>query len=227
MFSSTEEAIVEEAAAVEKEDNEESDEIRAEMSSEPPVSPEKLEEQYEEALENANLYNALKALDGLEKLPIKQYFTDSGFDFDDESKKSLSDLRKGIISFVDENIDAYIDNMFCKDVEHLTSFRNHNNRMQNMLEELGFHDYAMRVERQKNKELDNISEIKSRQELRGDCTKFIVESKMDRFTSYVAIKDFIKNKKSPLLIISDFHGLRLVFLVFVKLFEDLVCASRG
>lgn len=154
-----------------------------------------VEEQYEEALENANLYNALKALDGLEKLPIKRYFTDSGFDFDDESKRSLDNLRKAVISFVNDNIDTYIENMYCKDVEHLTTFRNHNNRMQNMLEDLGFHEYAVRVERQKNKELDNVSEIKSRQELRRDCTKFIAESKIDRFTSFVVIKDFIKNGK--------------------------------
>ena len=87
-----------------------------------------VEEQYDEALENGSLYNALKALEGLEKLPIKQYFTESGFDFDEDSKRSLSNLRKGIIVFIDENIDPYVDNMFCKGVEHLTTFRNHNTK---------------------------------------------------------------------------------------------------
>ncbi len=153
------------------------------------------EEQYGEALETINLFNALKALELFEKLPIKQFFADSGFDFDEESKSSLNNFRNEIIAFIDGNIDSYLGNMYCKDVEHLIAFRNHNNRIQTMLEDLGFHEHSMRVEMQKNKELDNITEIKSRQELRGDCKKFIVESKTDRFTSYVAIKDFIKNGK--------------------------------
>jgi len=34
-----------------------------------------------------------------------------------------------------------------------------------------------------------------------------------------------KQKESPLLIIPDFHGLTLVFLVFIKLFEDLISSS--
>lgn len=154
-----------------------------------------IEEQYEEALENGGLYNALKALETLEALPIAKYFMDNGFDFDEESKSSLRNLRTGIVKFVDENIDAYVANMYCKDVEHMTTFRNHNTKMQKMLADLGFGEYAKRVEAQKNKELDNVAEIKSRQELRTDYTKYMAESKMDRFTTYLAIKDLLKRGK--------------------------------
>ena len=154
-----------------------------------------IEEQYEEALENGGLYNALKALEALSGLSISKYFMDNGFDFDDESKRSLTNLKSGIISFVDSNIDAYVANMYCKDVEHMTTFRNHNNKMQKMLADLGFAEHARKVERQKDKELDNVSEIKSRQELRADYTKYINESKMDRFTTYLAIKDLLKRGK--------------------------------
>lgn len=154
-----------------------------------------VEEQYEEAIENNNIYRALTAMYELENISIKQYYTDSGFDFDDDSKRSLGNLRSKIKRFIDESIDPYIENMYCKDVEHLSTFRNHNNRMQNLLEKLGFDTYAARVERQKNKELDNVAEIKSRQELCSDCIKFLSESKMDRFTAYIAIKNFIKSGK--------------------------------
>lgn len=154
-----------------------------------------IEEQYDEALENGGLYNALKALEALEALSISKYFMDNGFEFDEDSKHSLINLKSGIISFVDENIDAYVANMYCKDVEHMTSFRNHNTKMQKLLSDLGFSEYARRVERQKDKELDNVSEIKSRQELRVDYTKYINESKMDRFTTYLAIKDLLKRGK--------------------------------
>ena len=154
-----------------------------------------IEEQYDEALEHGGLYNALKALEALEALSIRKYFMDNGFDFDEESKCSLTSLRAGIVTFIDENIDVYVANMYCKDVEHMTTFRNHNTKMQKMLSDLGFAEYASRVERQKEKELGNASEIKSRQELRADYSKFINESKMDRFTTYLAIKDLIKRGK--------------------------------
>ena len=154
-----------------------------------------VEEQYDEALENGSLYNALKALEALEGLDIKKYFTHNGFDFDEASKRSIKELRTGLFSFINENIDPYVASMYCKDVQHLTTFRNHNNKMQSLLEGLGFHEYAVRVGQQKDRELDNIAEIQSRQELRGDWSKFISESKLDRFTSYVAIKDFLKKGK--------------------------------
>lgn len=154
-----------------------------------------VEEQYDEALENGGLYNALKALEAIEALSISKYFMDNGFDFDEDSKRTLTDLRTGVVNYVDENIDAYVANMYCKDVEHMTSFRNHNAKMQKMLSDLGFSEYSRKVEIQKEKELDNKSEIKSRQELRADYTKYINESKMDRFTTYLTIKDLLKRGK--------------------------------
>lgn len=152
-----------------------------------------VEEQYDEALENNNLYNALKALKSLNELPINKYFAESGFDFDEDSQKTLQGLRNDLTLFVNENIDSYIEGMYCKDVGHLSTFRNHNNRMRDLLELLGFFDYAKRVEAKKNKELENVEEIKSRAELRDDCKKFLNMSKPDRFTSWVAMRDFIKS----------------------------------
>ena len=154
-----------------------------------------VEEYYDEAIVNGDLYNALKGLEALEALPIDKHFMENGFDFDDESKKYLMELRSNIVSIIDDNIDVYVANMYCKDVEHLTSFRNHNQKMQKLLTDLGFSEYARRVEKQKEKELDNIAEIKSRQELRKDYSKFITESKIDRFTSYVAVKESLKQGK--------------------------------
>ena len=155
----------------------------------------KVEEQYEEALENNNLYNALKALESLNALPIRKYFTDSGFDFDDNTRRSLQGLSDNLTRFIHENINFYIEGMYCKDVGHLTTFRNHNNRMRDLLEALGFSDYAKRVEVQKNRELENVEEIKSRAELKDDCKKYLDKSKLDRFMPYMVIKDFIKRGK--------------------------------
>ena len=155
----------------------------------------KVEEQYEDALENNDFYNALKALESLKGLPITKYFDDSGFDYDDATRGSLQGLKEDLTHFIHENINSYVEGMYCKDVGHLTTFRNHNNRMRDLLEALGFPDYAKRIEVQKNKELENVEAIKSRAELKNDCKKYLEESKPDRFMSYMAIKDFIKRGK--------------------------------
>lgn len=157
-----------------------------------------IEEQYDEALENTSLYNALTAMEALESLPITKYFEDNGFDFDEDSKKYVVSLRNNIKQFIDEEIDQYVASMYCKSVEGMNTFRNHNTKIQTKLANLGFAEYARKVEQKKEKELNNIGEIKSRQELRGDLNKFLAESKLDKFTSYVAIKDMLKNGKSLL-----------------------------
>lgn len=65
-----------------------------------------IEDQYDEALENGSLFNALKALEALAALDIRQYFSDNGFDFDDDSKNSLTNLKTALTTFVDENIES-------------------------------------------------------------------------------------------------------------------------
>ena len=147
---------------------------------------------YEEAGDNDDLYNVLKALEDLSSIAIDKLFNDNGYEFDECSKQELLLLQSNIKKCISNMIVPYVTTMFCKDVEHMITFRNHNNRIQKLLEDLGFKEYAKLVGKQKEKELDTIEEIKSRQELRGDFIKFITDSKIDKFTTYMIIKDFVK-----------------------------------
>ena len=61
-----------------------------------------------------------------------------------------------------------------------------------MLEELGFSAYAQKIKERKEEELNNIDEIRSRQELREDCAKFLEESQITKYTSYVNISSNLK-----------------------------------
>ena len=157
-----------------------------------------VEEQYDAAVENTSLYNAIVAMEKLSDISISRYFMDNGYDFDEVSKENLQSLKSAIVKFIDDNIASYVANMYCKSIEGMNTFRNHNTKIQNKLSALGFQTYANMVERQKNKELENQEEIKSRQELRGDYSKYMELSKMDRFTSYIAIKDLLKDGKELL-----------------------------
>lgn len=95
-----------------------------------------IEEQYEEALEIRGLYNVLKAMEVLVGLPIRKYFADNGFAFDENLKSLITYSKSEIGQFIDRIIDKYVSNMYCKDVEHVATFRNHNTKMQIMLFDL-------------------------------------------------------------------------------------------
>lgn len=96
---------------------------------------------------------------------------------------------------VDQQITPYVANMYCKSVEGVNTFRNHNIKMQNMLEELGFTNFAMQIKKRKEEELSNIDEIRSRQELRSDCEKFLEESQITKYATYVNICLYLKSGK--------------------------------
>lgn len=151
-----------------------------------------INEKFYDATEKNNLYNGLVALELLRNMPIAKIFGNSGYKFDENSRKKLINIEKQISIFISETIDLYISNMYCRTIESVNTFRNHNTKIQVKLEELGFPDYAQKVKIQKEKELNNIEEIRSRQELREDYFKYIEESKIDRFTTYVNICTILK-----------------------------------
>lgn len=146
-----------------------------------------IDDKIEIAVEERNIFNALEALKGLEEIPIRRIFIDNNFEFAAEYKEELKALKESIAAFIDNNIVAWISNMHCRSVESITKFATHIKKMQKILEELHFDEYARMVKVQGDKELSNTEEIRSRQELREDCSKFFENSKIDRFTTYVNI----------------------------------------
>lgn len=124
-----------------------------------------IDEKLEASIEKSNLYDALKGLQLVEAIPYTKIFKDNGYELDEESKNTVKKLISSLKSEVEQLIKPYLANMYCKSVEGVNTFRNHNTKMQNMLEELGFTNYAMQVKRRKEEKLSNIDEIRSRQEL--------------------------------------------------------------
>lgn len=152
-----------------------------------------IDEKFEAAQDSNNPYNALVALEMLRDLPINRIFNDNGYEYDDDSKEYVNGSIKEISDFVSEVMESYIANMYCKSVEGINTFRNHNTKVENKLRDLGFSAFAEAVRIKKEAELGNIEEIRSRQELRSDYEKYIQDSKMDKFTSYVSICSLLKD----------------------------------
>lgn len=157
------------------------------------VSIGKVEEKLEAALENSELYNALEAMEALRDIPYTRIFNDNGYEYDDKCKETVKTLHTQLDSFIKSIIDQYIASMYCKSVEAINTFRNHNTRMQSKLDELGYHEFGSRIKDQKEKELNNVEEIRSRQTLREDYKKYIQDSKINRFTTYMNICTLLKN----------------------------------
>ena len=154
-----------------------------------------IDEKLEASIEESNLYDALKGLQLVEAIPYTKIFKDNGYELDEESKNTVKELISSLKSEVEQLITPYLANMYCKSVEGVNTFRNHNTKMQNMLEELGFTNYAMQVKRRKEDELSNIDEIRSRQELRADCEKYLEESQITRYVTYVNVCLYLKSGK--------------------------------
>ena len=154
-----------------------------------------IDEKLEASIEESNLYDALKGLQLVEAIPYTKIFKDNGYELDEESKNTVKELISSLKSEVEQLITPYLANMYCKSVEGVNTFRNHNTKMQNMLEELGFTNYAMQVKRRKEEELSNIDEIRSRQELRADCEKYLEESQITRYVTYVNVCLYLKSGK--------------------------------
>lgn len=152
-----------------------------------------VEEKFDDAQESNNLYNALVALENLKGIPFTQIFDDNGYDYDEDSKASVQKLNKDITVFIGQIIEYCVSTMYCKSVEGINTFRNHNTKIETKLKDLGFYDFSEMVRKKKEAELGNVEEIRSRQELRADYEKYIHENKIDRYTSYVSICSMLKD----------------------------------
>ncbi|MFR5367674.1 hypothetical protein [Intestinibacter bartlettii] len=154
-----------------------------------------IDEKVETTTEENSLYDALKGLQLIEALPYTKIFKDNGYEIDEESKETVKNLVANLKSEVNRLIGPYVANMYCRSVEGVNTFRNHNTKMQTMLEGLGFAEYALLIKKRKEEELNNVDEIRSRQELRLDCEKFLEESNITRHTTYMNVCAYLKKGK--------------------------------
>ncbi len=154
-----------------------------------------IDEKLEAAIEENSLHEALRGMQMLEAVPYDKIFEDNGYDIDVDSKNVVKRMNDSLKSVIDQLIDPYVADMYCKSVEGVNTFRNHNTKMQTMLEELGFEEYALKIKKRKEEELGNIEEIRSRQQLRVDCEKFLEESQITKYTTYVNVCTYLNAGK--------------------------------
>jgi len=155
----------------------------------------KVDDLYEDGVENNDFYQLVKAKKCVKEFPLKKIFTDNGYTFDDSSKEELINLQKEITLQIKNRIKPFVMNMHCKSIAGLNTFRNHHTKIEEMLIELGHDDYASLIRERKEKIMESQEEIRSREALSSDCNKFLSQSQIDKYISYTAIISFIKEGK--------------------------------
>ncbi len=153
-----------------------------------------VDKEYDEALgdNNFNLYKALVALEKLRSIPLTRIFDDNGYQYDEDSRQELKKREEELSNLISSNIDDYLSNMYCSSIERIQTFENHNKKIEKKLKEQGFQKYAEAVRKKREQELENIEEIRSRQEVRADYEKFIANSNTDSITTHVVICKLVK-----------------------------------
>lgn len=159
-----------------------------------------VEDAYDEAVENTNVYSALLSLEKLRTIPVKEIFSDNGYDFTDEYKKRLQDQTDRMEEFIKQTFDLWVETGFhCKSIEAMTQYNKHITRTCDLLTRLGYPEFAKKVREKGDKELKNKEEIRSRQDLLKDCDQYISDIKeLGIHITYVSYKSLIKRGKNLL-----------------------------
>lgn len=155
-----------------------------------------LEDKYNQGIDDYNkraeIYSVVDALVDLQKFPLAEIFDENGYCVTDEVKQKLANIRKALTSFLDKTGEVYVSHMACTEIARLNTFKNHNMKLISKLKEVGYDELAKKVEEKKNAELENTAEIISRQELKTDLEKYLNESEVTRYTTYIQIQGYIK-----------------------------------
>ena len=159
-----------------------------------------VEDNFEEAVENTNVYSALLSLEKLRTIPVGEIFSGNGYDFTDEYRKRLRNQSDRIEEFITQTFDIWVESGFhCKSIEAMTQYNKHITRTCDLLTRLGYTEFAKKVREKGDRELKNKEEIRSRQDLLKDCGQYISDIKeLGKHITYVSYKSLIKRGRNLL-----------------------------
>lgn len=138
-----------------------------------------------------NLYPGFQAMEFAKETDFASIFTKYKYEYVSYYRSQLSDLLDDINDYISENFNEYVYGMRCNEVERLIQFRNHGFKTVNFLQELGYIEYANIMQKHVESEIANIEAIRDKQNLKADCDKFFKTCKINKYTSFVQIKEYM------------------------------------
>jgi len=154
----------------------------------------KIQEKIAIAEEHKSMKNALEAMLDLRELPIQEIFGINGekFDFSDDYKEEIKELNNECLIYVNNNYSSWIERQACLSIAEMSQFENKGRKYCDWFKKLGLDKYIAPTKQHWDNELANKEKIKSRQELKDDCEKFLKDAQITKYISYTALLDWSK-----------------------------------
>ena len=154
----------------------------------------KIQEKLAIAEEHKSMKNALNAMLDLRSLPIQEIFgvDNEKYTFSEDYQEEIKNLNEEGIRYVTENYADWIERQTCLSISDMNQFENKGKRYCDSFKRLGLDKYISPTRQHFENELANKEKIKSRQELREDCEKFLKETEITKYTSYTTLIEWTK-----------------------------------
>lgn len=138
-----------------------------------------------------NLYPGLHAIDLIQKTSFENIFSKYKYKFSELYRSQITNIKEDIIEYIEENFDEYLNNTRCNEVERIAQFRSRGKSDVKLLNEIGLNEYASVLQDHIDLEVENIEKIKDKQNLKKDCDKFFKKCVVNKYTTFIQIKEFI------------------------------------
>lgn len=154
----------------------------------------KVHEKLAMAEEYKSMKNALNAMSDLQTLPIQEIFglNNEKFVFSEEYQEEIKYLYEAGKKFVNDNYEGWIKRQTCLSIIDMNHFENKGRKYCESFKNLGLDKYVIPTRQYFENELANKEKIKSRQELKEDCEKFLKEAQISKYTSYTTLIEWTK-----------------------------------
>jgi hypothetical protein len=146
---------------------------------------------YEMAAENGDVYAALQGISAIENPGIYGVFSGS-YVMSEQAKEQLKSIKNKLKAFVEPKLIPWIKDQRCYSVESMSQYKKHYKRIVSLLQDLSYFDEASFADRHGEVELQNREEIRERQELKANCSKFMSEKVITKFVAYTTLLDWEK-----------------------------------
>ena len=149
-----------------------------------------IEDKLYSASDKNDFYEAISALALIISIDIVKIFN-LDYLFDDLCKEEWRKEYLAIVDYISKHIDDYVESMTCRKVEAINTFRNHNNKIEEILKNAKLYDYAEKIAKRRDFILNNMENVKNAQMLRSNLDNYIINTNDATKTTYsnmVALK---------------------------------------
>lgn len=153
-----------------------------------------------------NLLPLFNALDYIQTKDFESIFTKNNYDFLDDFKNELAQIKAGIVKYINDNFENYVVSYKCKRIEDISQFQNNADNRVRLLQKLGMFKEARWFSEHVKEEIVRVKDLQYTQNFVNDCTKFFANCKISKYTTYSKLKELNEESSRLIKIFNDNKG---------------------